>query len=426
MKEENITYKKKKVSIYDMLQIILYLILPFLFIINEYLFIFAIVLKSIFQIIHYKDRGSLFILLMLDSFLYSSVTIMSLKLYDWIIVAYFIYILLKRKGKLIFNKRVFFFLMVDVLVLIFHTIGSSQLLEFIRYIISLILILDIINSEQNFEIIDNDIARISYANIYNAVLVYLLIRMNYFKNISDVLLSTSVYIYKDEIRLNGFFTDPNKYMIFSLCLIFIAEMYVQRKNIANKIIIMAMIGAVISMSRTSLICIAVYIFMKLLVKIKQKSYVLYYVSITVLSILLIMSVVNPDILNGIIENIFTLSAKLLGREHTLKVNASFEDDNRMRIWMMAFNYIKQKPIIGYGWIANEQLLPYPTHNTLISLLLDGGLIVLMSYIYTFLPLFKNKRQDIVIPYIIVPLLLLDLGNYRLWYLLLGLVIKKDK
>lgn len=104
---------------------------------------------------------------------------------------------------------------------------------------------------------------------------------------------------------------------------------------------MAMIGAVISMSRTSLICIAVYIFMKLLVKIKQKSYVLYYVSITVLSILLIMSVVNPDILNGIIENIFTLSAKLLGREHTLKVNASFEDDNRMRIWMMAFNYIKQ-------------------------------------------------------------------------------------
>ena len=122
----------------------------------------------------------------------------------------------------------------------------------------------------------------------------------------------------------------------------------------------------------------------------------------------------------------TLSAKLLGREHTLKVNASFEDDNRMRIWMMAFNYIKQKPIIGYGWIANEQLLPYPTHNTLISLLLDGGLIVLMSYIYTFLPLFKNKRQDIVIPYIIVPLLLLDLGNYRLWYLLLGLVIKKDK
>lgn len=90
------------------------------------------------------------------------------------------------------------------MVLIFHTIGSSQLLEFIRYIISLILILDIINSEQNFEIIDNDIARISYANIYNAVLVYLLIRMNYFKNISDVLLSTSVYIYKDEIRLNGF------------------------------------------------------------------------------------------------------------------------------------------------------------------------------------------------------------------------------
>ncbi len=45
MKEENITYKKKKVSIYDMLQIILYLILPFLFIINEYLFIFAIVDK---------------------------------------------------------------------------------------------------------------------------------------------------------------------------------------------------------------------------------------------------------------------------------------------------------------------------------------------------------------------------------------------
>ena len=61
MKEENITYKKKKVSIYDMLQIILYLILPFLFIINEYVFIFAIVFKSIFLIINYKDGGSLYI-----------------------------------------------------------------------------------------------------------------------------------------------------------------------------------------------------------------------------------------------------------------------------------------------------------------------------------------------------------------------------
>lgn len=103
-----------------------------------------------------------------------------------------------------------------------------------------------------------------------------------------------------------------------------------------------------------------------------------------------------------------------------------KDDNRVYVWGKAIQFISQKPFWGNGWLAYQSLLPYPTHNTIVSLLLDGGAFVLTAYLYTFGPLFSNKRFGATISCVILPMLLLDLGNYRVLFLLLALIMLPSK
>lgn len=418
--------KMKDSYIYKNISIGIHAIIPILFVLNKYAFAIAIILNLFIYCLHYKNKSNLFVVILLNSFIYSSLSLFGLKLYDWIIVIYFIFLLIKKHGKFFFNLRMIVLLITSVIVFLFHSIKSPQILEMVRYIISIILVFNVINLEFNFDEIDNDIIHITLANMYNAIVVYILIGLGRVQNISTSIISTSTYIYKGEVRLNGFFTDPNKYMLYCLCLIFIAEIFISNKNKKNIIILLAMISAVISMSRTSLICFGVYFIIKIFKVLRKKSFVLYYIGIGLSLIIAIILILNPEIINNLVENVFVNTAKLLGRQNTLKVNTSVENDNRVKIWTMAIQYIKNKPLIGYGWLANEYLLPYPTHNTILSLMLDGGIFMLIAYLYAFIPLFRNKRLDVVVPYILIPLFLLDLGNYRLWYLLLGLIIKKGK
>lgn len=418
--------KMKDSYIYKSISIGIRAIIPVLFVLNKYAFAIAIILNLFIYCLHYKNKSNLFVVIILNSFIYSCLSLFGLKLYDWIIVIYFIFLLIKKHGKFSFNPRMIILLITSVIVFLFHSIKSPQILEMVRYIISIILVFNVINLEFNFDEIDNDIIHITLANMYNAIVVYILIGLGRVQNISTSIISTSTYIYKGEVRLNGFFTDPNKYMLYCLCLIFIAEIFISNKNKKNIIILLAMISAVISMSRTSLICFGVYFIIKIFKVLRKKSFALFYIGIGLSLIIAIILILNPGIINNLVENIFVNTAKLLGRQNTLKVNTSVENDNRVRIWTMAIQYIKNKPFIGYGGLANEYLLPYPTHNTILSLMLDGGILMLIAYLYAFIPLFRNKRLDVVVPYILIPLFLLDLGNYRLWYLLLGLIIKKGK
>ena len=52
--------------------------------------------------------------------------------------------------------------------------------------------------------------------------------------------------------------------------------------------------------------------------------------------------------------------------------------------------------------------------------------MLTAYLYTFWPLFSNKRFGATISCVILPMLLLDLGNYRVLFLLLALIMLPSK
>ena len=132
----------------------------------------------------------------------------------------------------------------------------------------------------------------------------------------------------------------------------------------------------------------------------------------------------PDTISTTINTIYTVAARILGREHTLEINATLHDDNRMIIWRMAIECILRKPLLGYGWLSFSRLLPYPTHNTVLSLLLDGGIFVFLAYLYTIFPLLSNRNYNLLIPCVIIPSLVLDLGNYRIYFLLLALIVNR--
>lgn len=406
-----------------LISILLYIIAPIAFYIYSYLLLAVVATQIIFIAKQKINKGSCFLILMLIATMYSGITFIGLRLYDWITIIAFLMMLFTKKGKVKISNRLVPLICVILINMFTHGMDGSQVLESVRYIISIALVLVILNERIVFKEIAPHILLLCFANLYNAIAIYLIQITGHLVNIESSFFSTNFYIFENEMRLNGFFSDPNKYMVFCFALLFIIELFIESKKVRRIGIILSCVASVISMSRTALICIVVYVGAKLSFEMKKKSQGLFVITVLIITSIGLLMIVFPDTLNNLISLAYTSSAKLLGRDHTLTINSSLQSDNRTIIWNLANEYIAEKPILGHGWLAYEELLPYPTHNTIFSILLDGGIITLIAYIYTFIPLFISKRWDVSIACVVIPSLLLDLGNYRMWFLLLGLVIK---
>ena len=75
-------------------------------------------------------------------------------------------------------------------------------------------------------------------------------------------------------------------------------------------------------------------------------------------------------------------------------------------------------------MSYENLLPYPTHNTLIELMLDGGLVTTVPYLLFFMPMYKMKKWYLTLSCYLIPVMLLGLADYRLWFLILGIILNR--
>ena len=403
---------------------ILYLLTPLMFIISPMLFVLFIILQFVAQACLGSPRKELFIVLLLNGFVYSSVSLLGFRIYDWIIIAFFIDLIVKKNGHIKAPIRLFIFFIVVLLVFFIHGMKNNELLEVIRYVVSGMLVLIVLNAPPSIDSISKSIVKVCAVNLYNALAVFALIKFVEIQNYTSSLISTNIYIYSDEVRLNGFFSDPNKYMTFSLALIFIIDLFVKDVSLQRRGIFLLGIATIISMSRTALLCLCLYFFLKYLLRLKQIFPRSFWICIAISIMILGILVVAPDTANKIVNEAYKFAAQLLGRSRTLEINATLQEDNRIRIWKRAIEYIKAKPLLGNGWLAYQQLLPYPTHNTILSLLLDGGLFLLVAYLYMFWPLLSSKRFDVTVSCVILPMLLLDLGNYRVLFLLLAMVIQQ--
>lgn len=417
------------------------IITPFVFMINRYLFIGMIVLELILMTYKVIGFGNKLAILFLYAVIFSGISIAGLKIYDWIIFFAVCIFFLTKRGEISVPTRIIPFLLFVLLNAIIHYTGNAVIMESLRYVICILLIVITIKSEFNFGETLNELICIGLANLYFAVMIYIfmhagkiirqervitLINGDIVQRIQENdFVSVELYVYSKETRLGGFFSDPNKYMVFCFALLVILEIFVpesKKKKILSSIVL---ISAIFSLSRTALIIVALYIALKILYRIKEKQKKTFYIIVCFSTFVAVILILMPEIINEIVNYLYVLSSEIMGRTRALELSTTLQGDNRTLIWQMALNYIWKRPLLGHGWLSNEYLLPYPTHNSVLELLLDGGLVALAVYVYMFWPLIRYKRWDIIFSCYLISSLMLDLASYRVWYFLLGLILCKN-
>lgn len=399
---------------------ILILLTPFAYIFSPYVFVFLFIAEAFLFIRNVDGEGNRLLILMLLTVMCSCISIAGVRLYDFVIIVAFIVTCIRRGGHLFISSyNIFPFLAVVVIVGVLHS-GNGNLTEMFRYIVCFMLFITTFNNDYDFDEIKGNIAGITITNLYFAIVVFVL---NGIGRISEYtgIVASNIYTYSSasELRMNGFFSDPNKYMAFCLAVLFIVEIWMQTGKLKNWTIVILCISSLISMSRTAILSLLAYLFFKVIKITLQKSWLLTVVLCGVIISAIVLFLFNPMLLNNLLNCLFVTSSKLMGREHTLSVNANLQSDNRILIWEQAIGLIKKQPLIGHGWNSIREKLPYPTHNTILELLMDSGIIGLCCYLILMSKLLFNKYYEYTIPFVWIPMLLLDMSGYRVLFLLLG-------
>jgi hypothetical protein len=394
-------------------------IIPVCYLVTPYLVLVLVFLICLIYNHTFKSKHeSSFIIIFLFCTLFSGFSFLGVRPYDWVIIFAFIELLLNRQRiKVRLDMLAFFGMVVLVFLLNYHDYSPIAI---VRFLFSLILLLILMNKKKIFPSDKSAFRDIIICCIYFSITIYLFTQMGLINNIKSGLLTTNLYLFDKEVRMNGFFSDPNKYMSFVFIFILIVELFLEKEK-RRTLILLASIAAVLSLSRTAILVLMIYFIGKVTLGSKKYRAVLKATLITGIMLFAMLILIFPTELSELGNDFFTWTSEVLGREQTLKQNQSLAEDNRILIWTSAMYFILQSPIIGHGWLSFKDLLSYPTHNTILSLLLDGGLFALISYIFLFRQLFFNRYWPIIIPLIIIPLVTLDLSDYRMEFFLLGLL-----
>lgn len=80
------------------------------------------------------------------------------------------------------------------------------------------------------------------------------------------------------------------------------------------------------------------------------------------------------------------------------------------VYSTALDYISKKPIVGYGIFKYYEIVGYNPHNIFLEIMLQGGIILLLFFLYLFVVFFNKCRQIIkfdnsniaIIPLVLYP------------------------
>lgn len=396
--------------------------IPLSLLLNAYLFCALVTIQGILLLRLTKKSDNRIMALFLYSTMYNGLIVGGFRFYDLVIIFSAIYVIIKRRFQLRLPLRAVPF-MVTLLITIMIT-GSSEaaFLEVIRFLGCILTLLIMLNIKYDFSTAGESLTYISLVNLWNAIAVYILITSFGFSNINVPGIRTDIYIFHGEIRRNGFFSDPNKYMVFCFAIIMLTEMFIKNRKQKNILMGINIIASVMTASRTSLIIIAVYIFVNILVRLQQKSKKLFYAACLattlVLMLLAAVVVVAPNVVMDVVNGLYSWTTRLMGRTRTASLMNGIGNDNRVVYWRWTLAFIRKHPFVGQGWGDYA----FAIHNSFLELWARGGIVSVLSYFYMFLPLLRIKRKDLIASCYFVSSFMLDLLNYRVWFFLLGVVM----
>ena len=141
---------------------------------NPLLFVVCVTAQLVLQTLHGYRFSELFVVLLLNGFVYSSVSFAGLRFYDWIIIFSFAYVFINKRGHVAIPVRLLIFITSVFLVFLFHGMKTNEILEVVRYFVSILLIVVVLNTKPDMNLISESIIRICKVTLYNAIIVFAL------------------------------------------------------------------------------------------------------------------------------------------------------------------------------------------------------------------------------------------------------------
>lgn len=368
------------------------------------------------------------------SSMYFGISILEMKLYDIVLILICLYSLLVlykcniklNKGLFIKHLGIYLLFLYLTCILLYTQSDSAGIMEYLRYILSFMIVIVFAYSNFSIEQIKKLILFtpiIALKNIISGLIIYLLSTVKGSSlSFSTELISFQNHYSEGEIRLVGFYSDPNKYYLYFIVVYLLLEIY--KKALGTKMDhekmykVLLIIGMISSLSRTAILIVIILIFFELLNKLISNRFrnikILYY------SFLSLLFFFNMDTLkyyfNKIVLNNLTI---LMGRESALIYSPSLEQDSRILASKIAIRSIEQNPIFGNGFYTWSDLYYMPPHNTFLIILQDIGVLGLLLYLISVFGILKFLKIEVIFALLVLPSITLDLQNFRMLYFVLA-------
>lgn len=435
---------EKRITFTKLMLALIYAVLPLLAYKARILFFLSFILA--FMLLKHLSKNGIYFIF--NSYIFASsffgISIIGIKLFDIILLLACIYLLFKNEITS-FNKSfyliglffvyiVFEFIFINLMRFPYNTNGGIELARYIFAFIALVLF-----SQNSFRQLSPH-KLINSINYFGILLIAQTLMMSFCHNLFGALdnfktglFTVNVFNYEGklsglssnidaEVRVSAFFSDPNKLMAFFFCLLFLKK-YISKNKKIDKDDFIYLLGSLVTGARTALIVVAFYLFAAFISSFLHDNQILgYCVLITGAIILYLISAFNNITATEMINDVMNKALKLFGRQRTLAIDSNISNDGRVLIWKQSYIYIKEHLIFGNGLLSEAKLLPYPTHNTIIQLLLDTGIIGLALFALGIIRIiWKSKYLNYFVILILLPALFLDLANYNFIYFVLGIV-----
>lgn len=440
----NVIQKNKdRKNIYQFIFSVIFIFLPLFFYRSSIIFLCAFFVLFLLILINRNNNAILktFECYVLAASLFG-ISFLGIKIYDIVLIFVFIFLLISSQLKTIYNTLFLF------LIFLFIAIGSTLLfgnnyvenksavqVQILRYFFAALAFW--LFSQECYGKIDKTVV-VKFLDYFSILMLGQTMMMMMCAAVFPVSHNFSgsiflVNLYGNTNLLNGanqvearataFFSDPNKLMCFMFLLLLIRRTISQEKIFTLKEI-PYMLTALITGSRVAFICVGFFVLYVLSLRIFFKNNLLAFLSLVgIFAISYIILMLNNITIGDLLNNISDSILKLMGRQRTLNVNSNLADDNRVQIWKYAFQYIPNHIFVGNGLASETILLPYPTHNTYVYLLLNTGCIGLISYVmWLFKAAYRILRLDDFIFFILIPTFFLDLTDYNMLFFSLGFIL----
>ena len=148
--------------------------------------------------------------------------------------------------------------------------------------------------------------------------------------------------------------------------------------------------------------------------------------LAVFVVIVLCFILFKDYIIDIIDYIIYSFTKLIGRESSLVYSGAIETDSRIISSKVALGSVSDSILTGGGLYMWNKVYYMPPHNTMVSVIQDTGIIGLFIFIIFMIYGLIRLPLYISITLILYPFITLDLQNYRLLYIIIGMMVLSMK